>query len=445
MAQLYRPYVQVGSIWLPATAVQSGSVVAQHVALCDANGNAIVSDSDKRLPISGVPVHGVQFVQGIGTAAPTAVTSFQLNALSTAIQDTPAGAFLIATIVLSVGQVNNVTDTVGSIWQRLYYASGAALRVEVWGAWIKVPFVFGTNTITANLTASATAAATVEQYSGVGSVGQIQSLSASFDTNPRNPVIPITDPGNFVFMGIGWNSNTTISAVTGNIRHTRANSTTLSVASADNTGSNVGDNVSNSDTLASGTPSWSACSVELRSAASPSLVDSAQSLFVNTEGQKATFSTGNIALTSVAGVGVFVQGSATKVIRVVKFGCSYVATSTTSAFHDLKLNRYSAISGGTNVADTITKHSISNPAATAVVDHVTAVNTTQTLVGTLKTDKGVALSSTAATTDAHKVEWDFDSGAGAQSGILQGTGDFLGLLFDAATCTYDYWVTWTEE
>lgn len=175
------------------------------------------------------------------------------------------------------------------------------------------------------------------------------------------------------------------------------------------------------------------------------IIDSANSLCVNIEGQKATYRSGNSGLTAIAGVGVFLQGSATKTVRITKIGLNYVSTSTALAYHTIKINRYSALSGGTNVADTITKMDTNNAAATAVCDHVTSVNTTQTLVGLITLDQGLALSTTAvATCPVYDVEWDFIGGP-TQTFVLRGTGDFMGILFDAATVTYAYWVEWTEE
>jgi hypothetical protein len=173
--------------------------------------------------------------------------------------------------------------------------------------------------------------------------------------------------------------------------------------------------------------------------------DSTGSTFVNIEGRRATYASGNSGLTSVAGVGAFLQGSSTKTVRIVKVGLNYIATSTTLAYHTIKLNRYSALSGGTNVADTITKLDTNNGTATAVCDHVTAVNTTQTLVGTAVLDQGLALSTTVvATCPVYSKEWTF-GGLPAQAFVLRGTTDFLGVLFDAATLTYGYWIEWTEE
>lgn len=165
------------------------------------------------------------------------------------------------------------------------------------------------------------------------------------------------------------------------------------------------------------------------------------------DGPKASYSATKTAQTSVAGCSYFIQGSSTKTIRVVRVTGSYISSSTTIAYHTITMQRYSALSGGTNNAVTSAKYDTNDGNATAVVDQVSVVNTTQTAVGgAARSDQGVAMSTTAAATNqVQRFEWDFGEKPGQRAFVLRGTGDFACVVFDAATATYNLSIEWTEE
>jgi hypothetical protein len=178
-------------------------------------------------------------------------------------------------------------------------------------------------------------------------------------------------------------------------------------------------------------------------------LDSKGSLYVNTEGRKATYEASQNSKTSIAGVSFFIQGSSTKTVRLTRIRVTYISTSGTVAYHVVTLQRYTTISGGTNTSVTPGLLDTANATPTAAVDWVSAVNTTQTPTGgVLRAEEGVALSSTAAaaTSGVAVVDWVFPASAGSsQDLVLRGTGDYIGVVFDAATAMYNFWLEWTEE
>jgi hypothetical protein len=148
-----------------------------------------------------------------------------------------------------------------------------------------------------------------------------------------------------------------------------------------------------------------------------------------------------------AGAAFYIQGSASKTVRVTRIVVTYISTSTTVAYHETKVQKYSALSGGTIVADNNwAKLDSADGNPSAVVSHVTAVNTTQTAVGgPHANEKGLAQSSTAAAASVVQRHEFLFGDKNAKAGMLHGTSEFLGVVFDAATCAYDYCIEWTEE
>jgi hypothetical protein len=110
--------------------------------------------------------------------------------------------------------------------------------------------------------------------------------------------------------------------------------------------------------------------------------DTTGSMFVNPEGQKATYAASIVGLVPAAAATdiVCITGSATKTVRVQNFHISGIATAATAA-NIVVLKRSTANSGGTSTAPTRVALDSVQAAATATVLAYTANNTPGTLVG----------------------------------------------------------------
>jgi hypothetical protein len=180
----------------------------------------------------------------------------------------------------------------------------------------------------------------------------------------------------------------------------------------------------------------------------PQVIDTTGALSINAEGRKATYRaatpTSGENNTSVNnGVSFYLQGSATKTIRVTRVATQYTASNATPLFNTVKLSRYSALSGGTNTAITSMKMDPINAPPTASAFVVSVVNTTQTLVAIGAVDQGLDTSTTAGSIDTHRIEWTFGV-RNSQEFVLRGLSDFCCLVFEVIN-DYSADIEWTEE
>ncbi len=187
-------------------------------------------------------------------------------------------------------------------------------------------------------------------------------------------------------------------------------------------------------------------------------VDSRGNAFVNTEGQKATYSASVSSFTPVASPTDFfnIFGSASKTIRITRIEISASTTSATPAALDLSLNKRStAGTAGSAVLTNLTgvPHDSTNAAVSAVASTVGTANYTTlgTLVGVVQARKLVATLTPLTATDfpiTRPLVFDFTN-RNEQGIVLRGITEQLALGFGGASLpaglSLDINITWTEE
>jgi hypothetical protein len=152
---------------------------------------------------------------------------------------------------------------------------------------------------------------------------------------------------------------------------------------------------------------------------------------------------------------VTLTGSATKIVRLLRFGLSLKCTALGTSLLDVLFQKFSsALTGGTPVALTMTPLDSNNAAATALAQNWTANSTGGgTLVGNIMTSHIMPQFSGALTaTDfpqqqLPQIVWNFDGAI--QSPTLRSATQVLSINLNGgtlvATTTYDVFVVWTEE
>jgi hypothetical protein len=150
------------------------------------------------------------------------------------------------------------------------------------------------------------------------------------------------------------------------------------------------------------------------------------------------------AFTLVAGLTLSLQGSATKKIKLHKIGFSASATSGTIC--SVKVDKISAISGGTAATVTAFPMDSTNVTYTAVVKSYSGAVATPTIVGTIDNTRYTILTASATSTPVKQVV-NFAEGNNIQHPVLNGTSEYFGLSFSAVGTTPvgDIWIEWTEE
>lgn len=169
------------------------------------------------------------------------------------------------------------------------------------------------------------------------------------------------------------------------------------------------------------------------------------------DGFKATYSAAFTALNpgTAATTDVFVLvGSATKTIRVLRFGISGTE-ATAAAYKDVVLSiRSAATTAGTSSTATIVPYDSSDPAGTAIFRGYTAAGTAGAAVGTIAAFKLFCpITGTPALVNP-PVILDFGIRAG-RAVVLRGIAQNLAVTFNGATPanagSIDAWVEFTEE
>lgn len=168
---------------------------------------------------------------------------------------------------------------------------------------------------------------------------------------------------------------------------------------------------------------------------------------VNTEGQKATYAANIIALASVASAtDIFtITGSATKTVKILRFGVSGIATAAASFVAQL-IKRSTANTSGTSSAPAAVPHDSTSGAATATVLAYTGNPTLGSTVGAVRSAY-IGLTGTSGVTGGAIQEWLFST-ANDQAVTLRGVAQVLALNLNGVTVTggaFNVWVEWTEE
>lgn len=150
------------------------------------------------------------------------------------------------------------------------------------------------------------------------------------------------------------------------------------------------------------------------------------------------------AFTPVAGVTLSLKGSASKTIKIRKIG--YSVTAATGAVCDVKVDKLSALTGGT--AATVTGFALdsSNAAYSATVQSYSGSVATPTSVGTIDNTR-YEIVTAAVAVNPQRVVMHFGDTNGVQCPTLRGTSEWVALIFSAVGTTpvADIWIEWTEE
>jgi len=149
--------------------------------------------------------------------------------------------------------------------------------------------------------------------------------------------------------------------------------------------------------------------------------------------------------TPVATLTFSLKGSATKIVKITRFGFSQSGTASTLI--SVTVKKYSSILTGTGVTITGVPLDTRTAAATAVAQNWTTTPGTQTSVGTLNTHK---YRSQLAGDNFFTPEAIYEFGnsqRGASALILVGTSQWAGIDLSAFVANADanLWVEWTEE
>lgn len=175
--------------------------------------------------------------------------------------------------------------------------------------------------------------------------------------------------------------------------------------------------------------------------------DTAGSHQVNTEGKKATYSTGNVGLVPAAAATdiACLSGSASKTVRVTRIQLAGIATAA-SAVDIILFKRSTANSGGTSAVFTLVPNDSTSSASTASGLQYTANPSTGAIVGVVRAQK-MTLTTVAGAIPIVPVIWDFTTN-NSQGMVLRGTAQSLCLNWNGQTTTgnsIDYDWQWTEE
>lgn len=153
---------------------------------------------------------------------------------------------------------------------------------------------------------------------------------------------------------------------------------------------------------------------------------------------------GTSATTDVA----VLTGSASKTIRVIRFGYSGTE-ATAAAYKDLVLSvRSVATTSGTSTTATVVPYDSSDAAGTAIFRGYTVSPTAGTAVGTIAVAKAFNPITGTPATGVTQTIWDFGTRP-SRAVVLRGVAQCLALTFNGATPSnagsHDIWVEWTEE
>jgi hypothetical protein len=181
--------------------------------------------------------------------------------------------------------------------------------------------------------------------------------------------------------------------------------------------------------------------------------DTAGSAYVDTEGRKQTYRMsvrGFLPVASATSPLFSIQGSATKIIRIIRIKISWSCTTGTALPNDISLQKFSALTGGTTGnTPTGAKNDTNNGAQTAVCLQYSAVPTTATVIGGISAVERMTWVTAGATVASVQpaIDWYFGT-MNQQQLVLRGTAEFYGIVCAAVGATgplMSLWVEWEEE
>ena len=181
-----------------------------------------------------------------------------------------------------------------------------------------------------------------------------------------------------------------------------------------------------------------------------SVGDSANTMAVNAEGRRATYSIGFQVTPAASATDIAaITGSATKIVRVTKVVLTGIATAA-AVIDVLAIKRSAADTAGTITSQTgIVNHDSSDVVATAVVNAITVnatLGATGSKYGTAKNSK-CGLLTAAGSVAPRPTVWDF-GGRGEKHVVLRGIADWLAVNLNgvqSAGQVMSIEITWTEE
>lgn len=173
--------------------------------------------------------------------------------------------------------------------------------------------------------------------------------------------------------------------------------------------------------------------------------DSTGSLYVNTEGRKATYRAAFFPSTLGTSVTITLFGSATKVVRITRIRLSVNAAA--QAEDQFTITKFSsAPTGGTSAALTIVPMDANSPAATVTNAQTYTVVPTGGLASVGLIDLDILVSSAATPTQSGDNTYDMSYGAlGTSHLVLRGVAQGIGIGYSVAGHTTHGFIEWTEE
>jgi hypothetical protein len=169
-------------------------------------------------------------------------------------------------------------------------------------------------------------------------------------------------------------------------------------------------------------------------------------------GSKATYSYSINALAPPASVTdiMVLRGSATKLVKVVEFGCSGAATAATSVVWFLKKHTIANTSGTGTLAATATQHDSTDAAQTAVINTyqstVPTIDGTATFLQIVRLDLAILPAASAILTDRYILDYGQSINEPVTlRGVAQEFALNLGGGAVPSVETVDFSITWTEE
>lgn len=138
------------------------------------------------------------------------------------------------------------------------------------------------------------------------------------------------------------------------------------------------------------------------------------------------------------------QGSATKTVRLIR--ARYAATAATGATGDLWLAKFTTISGGTGVTQTVAKADSNDANATAVGTSYSVVPTTATLADNYWTSVRYETITASVAVPIQVQDFEFGGANEEKPLVLNGTGQYLGLgnSTPGTTPVADIMIEWVE-
>lgn len=184
----------------------------------------------------------------------------------------------------------------------------------------------------------------------------------------------------------------------------------------------------------------------------PAQSDSTGSLFVDTEGRRATYRMSVrrfVPIASATSPLFSIQGSATKVVRIRHIRITSDCTAGNATSNAISLQKFSALTGGvTGNTPTGALNDSLNAAQTAICLQYSTVPSTATVIGGISASEDMmwVTGSATALSIYPAIDWYFGD-LNQESLVLRGVAEYYGIVVAAVggTPLMSIWVEWTED